>query len=303
MEVAVDSELGIWQRRQSDAHLAESLAPNVTLFALADGFGEVGRGYAAAPLALATVREELRRRYRAGSFRAGSSASGLRSILKSALERANARLYAQSGSHEDFVASGTSLTVVMVVGNQALVGHVGDTRAYLLRLGRLEMLTSDDAMFADTAMTSAKSALPSKPRTRALLWRSLGTQAKLEPSIDPVELVPGDQLLLCTDGIHRCVEDDELLSALSDANGAAEAVGRVLAMAKARGNVDNATLIVGRDLLIATSPALRAPVRRNGPVRALLALLLIATMLASFGAYWLRAGIADHAPPYSTSDR
>jgi protein phosphatase len=303
VEVAVGTELGLWQRRQSDAHLAECVAPNVTLFALADGFGEIGRGVAAAPLALATLRDYLRRRHRAGSFGRGASPSGLRAILLSALDHANARLYAQSGSHEDFVGSGTSLTAVMLVGHHALVGHVGDARAYLLRMGRLDMLTTDDAMFADTAMTSTKSVLPAKPRTRGLLWRSLGTQAKLEASIAHVELLAGDQLVLCTDGVYRCIDDDELCDALSDAENAAEAVSRVLATAKARGNVDNGTLIVGRDLLVGTSPAF-APARRGGPVRAMLALALIVTMLLSFGAYWLRVGMTDHPqPPYSTSDR
>jgi protein phosphatase len=303
VEVAVGTELGIWQRHQSDAHLAECIAPSVTLFALADGFGEIGRGVAAAPLALSTLRDYLRRRHRTGSFGRSASPSGLRSILLAALDHANARLYALSGSHEDFVGSGTSLTAVMLVGHQALVGHVGDARAYLLRMGRLEMLTADDAMFADTAVTSAKNALPAKPRTRGLLWRSLGTQAKLEASIAHVELLAGDQLALCTDGIHRCVDDDELAGALGDAESAADVVASLLATVRARGNVDNGTLLVARDLLVATPPALRTQTRAGGPIRALLALLAIAAMLLSFGVYRLHTGVVDHSPNYSTNDR
>jgi protein phosphatase len=303
VEVAVGTELGIWQRRQSDAHLAECIAPNVTLFALADGFGEIGRGAPVAPLALATLRDYLRRRYRAGSFGRSASPSGLRAILLAALDHANARIYAQSGSHEDFVGSGTSLTAVMLVGHQALVGHVGDARAYLLRLGRLDMLTSDDAMFADAAVTSAKSLLPAKPRTRGLLWRSLGTQAKLEASIAHVELLAGDQLVLCTDGVHRCVDDDELAGALVESESSADAVARVLGTAKARGNVDNGTLIVGRELLVATAPALGIPAQSRGTVRALLCLALIITTLTLFGVYWVRGGFADHSTNYSTNDR
>ncbi len=303
MEVAVGTELGIWQRRQSDAHLAECIAPNVTLFALADGFGEIGRGAPVAPLALATLRDYLRRRYRAGSFGRSASPSGLRAILLAALDHANARIYAQSGSHEDFVGSGTSLTAVMLVGHQALVGHVGDARAYLLRLGRLDMLTSDDAMFADAAVTSAKNLLPAKPRTRGLLWRSLGTQAKLEASIAHVELLAGDQLVLCTDGVHRCVDDDELAGALAESESSADAVARVLGTAKARGNVDNGTLIVGRELLVATAPALGMPAQGRNTVRALLCLALIITTLTLFGVYWVRGGFADHSTNYSTNDR
>jgi protein phosphatase len=303
VEVAVGTELGIWQRRQSDAHLAECIAPNVTLFALADGFGEIGRGAPVAPLALATLRDYLRRRYRAGSFGRSASPSGLRAILLAALDHANARIYAQSGSHEDFVGSGTSLTAVMLVGHQALVGHVGDARAYLLRLGRLDMLTSDDAMFADAAVTSAKNLLPAKPRTRGLLWRSLGTQAKLEASIAHVELLAGDQLVLCTDGVHRCVDDDELAGALAESESSADAVARVLGTAKARGNVDNGTLIVGRELLVATAPALGMPAQGRNTVRALLCLALIITTLTLFGVYWVRGGFADHSTNYSTNDR
>ena len=62
MEVAVGSELGIWQKRQSDAHIADSIAPSVTLLGIADGFGELARGTPIAPAALATVRDYLRRR-------------------------------------------------------------------------------------------------------------------------------------------------------------------------------------------------------------------------------------------------
>ena len=62
MEVAVGSDQGIWQKQQSDAYLSEALAPNVTLLGVADGFGVIGRGTPTAHLALATVRDYLRRR-------------------------------------------------------------------------------------------------------------------------------------------------------------------------------------------------------------------------------------------------
>jgi protein phosphatase len=304
VEVAVGSELGVWQRRQSDAHIAECIAPSVTLFALADGFGEIGRGVSAAPVALATLRDYLRRRYRAGSFGKSASPSNLRKILHDALDYANARLYAQSGSHEDYVASGTSLTAVLLVGHQALVGHVGDARAYLLRLGRLEMLTTDDAMFADAAVTSTKNIMPAKPRTRGLLWRSLGTQAKLEASIAHVELLAGDQLVLCTDGVHRCIDDDELAEAVGDSDTAADAVARLLATTKSRGNLDNGTLIVGRELLVASAPSLGAGTSRYSPLRALVAIALVVASLLSFGAYWFHAGPPDHpAQNYTANDR
>ncbi len=301
MEVAVGTELGIWQRRQSDAHLAECIAPNVTLFGIADGFGDAGQGTAIAPLALATVRDYLRRRHRVGALGRNVSPSALRGILLAALDYANGRLYAQSGSHEDFVGGGTSLTTVMIVGHHAFVGHVGDSRAYLQRLGRLDMLTADDAMFADAAVTSAKMPLAAKPRVRGVLWRSLGTQPKLEASIAHVELLAGDQLVLCTDGVHRCVDDDELCDALHISDSAAEAVARLLATARARGNVDNGTVILGRDLLVATLPAPRAR-RATAPFRMAMAIALLAASLVSFGVYFLHLGGPDHTANYAASN-
>lgn len=302
MEVASGTELGIWQKRQSDAHVADHIAPSVTLFGIADGFGETGRGVGIAPTALATVRDYLRRRHRVGSFGRSVSPSALRAVLLAALDHANARLYAQSGSNEDFVASGTSLTAVMVVGHHAFVGHVGDARAYLLRLGRLELLTADDAMFADTAVTSAKTSLPARPRSRGLLWRSLGTQAKLEASIAHVELFAGDQLVLCTDGVHHCVDEDELGEVLSDSPTASDVVARVLATARSRGGVDNGTLIVARDLLGAATPAFSARVHGRA-VRLAIAVGLLAVSLLSYGIFALRTGFTDHTPGIASSER
>lgn len=294
MEVAVGSDLGIWQKQQSDAYLSESLAPNVTLLGVADGFGVIGRGTPTAHLALATVRDFLRRRQRRGAFGARTSTpSHLRSLLLTALDHANARLFAQSGSHEDFVGSGASLTTVMVVGHHAFVAHVGDSRAYLLRLGRLEPLTTDDEIFSEAGVGSMKTSIPAKPLMRGLLWRSLGTQPKLEVSIFHYELLAGDQLVLCTDGIHRCIDADEIGDALDSADSAADAVGHLLGVAKQRGTIDNATLIVGRELLIPAHAAVNAGERMD-KVRTAIALVMLAVVAVSFVVYVYRFGFITH---------
>jgi len=295
VEVAVGSETGLFQRHPSDAHVTEAIAPGVTFFGIADGFGYVGRGVPTASLALATVRDYLRRRQRLGAFGARSGSPGsVRALLLAALDHANARLFAQSGSHEDFVGSGTSLTAVLIVGHHAFVGHIGDARAYLLRLGNLETLTADDAMFADATVPSAKTSLPPRTGSRGLLWRSLGTQAKLEASIAHVELLAGDQLVLCTDGIHRCVDAEDIGDALLECESAPEVVARLLAFAKARGNTDNGTLIVGRDLLV---PALSERAKGRSlerMVRTIVSVVLIAAVLLSFGLFVAKFGLVPH---------
>jgi protein phosphatase len=294
MEVAAGSDIGVWQSQQSDAHLAESLAPDVTLLAIADGFGALGKNVPTAIMALSTIRDYLRRRQRGGAFASRSATpSHLRALLLSALDHANARLYAQSGSHEDFVGSGTSLTAVLIVGYQAFVGHVGDARAYLLRLGNVEPLTADDALFSDATLANTKTLIPAKPLVRGLLWRSLGTQAKLEASIANLELLAGDQLVLCTDGVHRCVDSEEICAALEESATAADAVARVLSLTKARGGADNRTLIVGRELLIASAGVVKRPSRFDR-IRTSVALLLLAIFAISFAIYVIRFGLVAH---------
>ncbi len=294
MEVAVGSDLGIWQKRQSDAYLTESLAPNVTLLGVADGFGVIGRGTPTASLALTTVRDFLRRRQRRGAFGArAATPSHLRAMLYAALDHANARLFAQSGSHEDFVGSGASITAIMLVGHHAFVGHVGDSRAYRFSLGRLETLTSDDAIFSDASVGNTKVSIPAKPLMRGLLWRSLGTQPKVEVSISHCELLAGDQLVLCTDGIHRCIDGDEVRDALDMFDTAADAVCHLLGVAKQRGTIDNATLIVGRELLIPAYTTAAAGGRMDR-LRAATALMLLAVVAISFVVYVYRFGFITH---------
>lgn len=301
MEVAAGTTLGVRYERQSDAHVEECIAPNVTLLGVADGFGAVGRNVPTAQSALWAVRDYLRRRHRVGSYSRNVSPNHLRGILLAALEHANTRLYSESGSHEDFVGSGTSLTAVLVVGEHALVGHVGDARAYLMRLGALETLTVDDAMFADTAVTSSSKHAAANPRSPGLLWRTLGTQAKLEASVAHVDVRAGDQLVLCTDGVHRFLDDDELGDALLEAENCADAVTRVLATAKARGTTDGGTLIVCRDLLRSASVVMsRAP---RFAVRTIVAIGLLVLALVSFGSYALHAASFDRFPNVSNSDR
>ncbi len=293
MEVGVGSDFGILQRQQSDAQLAENFAPNVALLAVADGFGIVGKGLPTAAVALTTIRDYLRRRQRHGAFGARRATPGhLRALLLAALDHANAKLFTLSGSNEDFVAGGTSVTAVLVVGYQAYVAHVGDARAYLSRLGRVESLTADDAIFSDDAHGGATTSVPAKPLTRGLLWRSLGTQHKLEVSIANVELLAGDELVLCTDGVHRRIETDEIGEILERSQSASEAVAHMFALTKGRGNVDNGTIVVGRQLLVGTPLAMRPNLLDR--LRGTVALLILAVMAISFAIYVYRFGLVPH---------
>ncbi len=302
MEVATGIEPGARHGRSCDAHLAEYIAPNITLLAIADGFGVHPRNVPVAQTALGIVRDYLRRRHRVGSYGRHASPGNLRATLLSALDHANARLFADGGTHDDYVGSGTSLTAVLVAGDHAFVGHVGDARAYLMRFGSLEMLTVDDAVFAGAPVVP--SALPEfapTARPLGLLWRSLGTQAKLEASVAHIELRSDDQLVLCTSGVHRHVSDGEIGSALVDAQTSSSAVARLLSLTRLRGASDRGTLIVCRNVLQA-APAKLARISSTRLQAIAIAALIVVSLLA-VGLVALRTGGFDRIQDFSNSDR
>ncbi len=224
MEIAVGSRPGAPHRGDVHAHVAEVVAPGVVLLAVAHGFGRI-RDRAASAVAAHAIRDNLKRRTR-------YERRDPRLALAAAFAAANARVYANSGSTDDFVASGTSLTAALIVGDHAFVGHVGATRAYLSRDGALSALTTDDALGEGTAR---------------LLTKTLGTQPSLEPSLAHVRLMHGDALVLASGALHALLAEDEIADALRASSSSEAATTRLLAIAGVRGE-GAGTVIVGRAL-------------------------------------------------------
>jgi protein phosphatase len=222
MEIAVGSRPGAPQRGGEEAYVAEIVAPGVVLLAVAHGFGRI-RERPTPAVAAQAVRDSLKRRVR-GERR------DPRAALSAAFASANARVYAHSGSTDDYVASGTSLTAALIVGDHAFVGHVGATRAYLGRDGVLSTLTSDDAVGEGPLR---------------LLTRTLGTQATLEPSLAHLRLMHGDALVLSSGALHELLDEDEIADALRASSSSEDVTARLLAIAGIRGE-GAGTVIVGR---------------------------------------------------------
>ncbi len=256
MEIAVGSRPGVPQRGGEEAYVAEIVAPGIVLLAVAHGFGRV-RERSAPEVAAQAVRDSLKRRVR-GERR------DPRGALAAAFSAANARVYAHSGSTDDHVASGTSLTAALIVGDHAYVGHVGATRAYLGREGTLAALTVDDTLSDGVR----------------LLTRVLGTQPTLEPSLEHLRLMSGDALVLSSGALHELLDTDEIAEALHGCATSEDVTAKLLAIAGIRGD-GAGTVIVGRALtdFPAEGRARRPPVRECAIC---LAAMIAATIIAIF---------------------
>ncbi len=256
MEIAVGSRPGVPQRGGDEAYVAEIVAPGIVLLAVAHGFGRV-RERSAPEVAALAVRDSLKRHVR-GERR------DPRAALAAAFGAANARVYAHSGSTDDHVASGTSLTAALIVGDHAYVGHVGATRAYLGREGALSALTVDDTLSDGVR----------------LLTRVLGTQPALEPSLEHLRLMSGDALVLSSGALHELLDTDEIAEALHVCATSEDVTAKLLAIAGIRGD-GAGTVIVGRALtdFPAEGRSRRPPVRECAIC---LAAMVAATIVAIF---------------------
>jgi serine/threonine protein phosphatase PrpC len=143
---------------------------------------------------------------------------------------------------------GTTLTVAVSLGWNLLLGHIGDSRAYMLRKKRLHQLTRDDTLAQ--ALIDAGIADPEDTATRAMrhvLTAAIGSTGEpVDPQVQRLHLNHNDQILLCTDGLTAMVSDQVIASTLLEAPSANEACQRLVDLALNAGGVDNVTIVLAR---------------------------------------------------------
>ena len=216
-------------------------------FAVADGMGGHAAGEVAARLAVETMLEAVRR---SSATETPSEFDPLiaSSSLREAIDEANRRICESIASHEEQRGMGTTIAAVLAAGDRAVVAHVGDSRVYLLREGRLLRLTSDHSWVNEQVKLGLLSddAAQRHPM-RNIVTRALGSRADVDVEIALESIRRGDVLLLCSDGLNTMLADDEIRDLLGAHHDDPEAAARTLvAAANARGGDDNVTVIVVR---------------------------------------------------------
>jgi PPM family protein phosphatase len=249
------------------------------LLVVADGMGGHPAGDVASQIAMSTLVE---------AFPALPDGD-LGLALKQAYRRANEAVF-QAGVDEPAYASmGTTLTSALLHGKYATVANVGDSRAYLLRGNALTQVTRDHTVVADEVAQGRITADAARrdPR-RNRLTHVIGTHPRLEsklPDIFELTLLPGDRLLLCSDGLYDVLDDGDMRRALLDQD-PVDAARQLVESAKERGTRDNATAVVAASIptRVPVAAALPSPVSRTGGVpgtviAAVIAILLVVLLL------------------------
>jgi PPM family protein phosphatase len=215
------------RRRNEDAYVIEP-----PLFAVADGMGGAQAGEVASRLAAAALKES-------GVERGGEER------IVSVIQEANRRIYDRSNADPNASGMGTTMTVALVENGQVAFGHVGDSRAYLIRDGMMEQLTEDHSLVAEL-MRSGKLS-PEEAEThpqRSVITRALGTDPDVDVDTFTVAAQTGDVFLLCSDGLTTMVSNETILD-LVESNRASmdKALRALVGAANKGGGEDNITVV------------------------------------------------------------
>ena len=206
------------------------------LMVVADGMGGHRGGATASRLAVETVKT---------SYLAAES-DDVAAALREAMARANARVFTEAQSNADLRGMGTTTSALVVRGEKAWFAHVGDSRIYMLRGDEFKQLTQDHSLVAtmvrEGLLTEAEA--ETHPR-RNVLQRSIGVTEDVEIDVvGPIDVQEGDVFILCSDGLHGVLKEDELkeVAKLPIERAADEYVR----LALQRGAPDNVTVIVAK---------------------------------------------------------
>jgi protein phosphatase len=207
----------------------DSLLVQPPVFAVADGMG----GHSAGDVASQTAVEAL-----------SQGVAGDRS-LAAAVKEANRRVFDRAQGSIELSGMGTTMTAVVAGGSRIEIAHVGDSRAYLFRGGRLQRLTQDHTVL-DRMVRQGK-LRPEEARNhpqRSVLERALGVEPDVRVDTQTIDAWPGDRLLLCTDGLTSMLEESRIRQILETEADPAAASARLVAEAVEAGGHDNVSVIV-----------------------------------------------------------
>ena len=213
----------------------DDLVVRAPFFAVADGMGGARAGEVASAMAAAAFEGEA------------DSGEPAEAQLARILREANRRIYELAIKDESHRGMGTTLTAAKVHGDEISLAHVGDSRAYVLRRGQLEQLTSDHSLVAELERSGQLSpeAAENHPQ-RSIITRALGPEPDVDVDTYTVAGKDGDVFLLCSDGLTSMISDEEVTSILRSADSLDDTAEALVRAANQSGGKDNITVVLFR---------------------------------------------------------
>ena len=231
------TDVGIIRSGNEDSYF---MLPEEGIFVVADGMGGHAAGEVASEMAVETISQGLQ-----GVV--GRSDAEAAHMIRLAIHRANAEIFQRTVDEPEKRGMGTTATALVINRTRYMVGQVGDSRAYLLRDGRLTQLTKDHSYVQE--QVDAGYLTPEQARTHPysnVITRCVGANSDVVPDIYVGTLHTGDLFLLASDGLTGMLEDHELHGILNTNETPARLVDLMVGEANRKGGLDNITVLVVR---------------------------------------------------------
>ena len=233
MAATLRTDIGRVRRQNEDAAFYDEKR---AVFAVADGMGGHLAGEVASGIAIDAVKRMALDHPRADTV-----------VLRDTVKAADEAIARHAKAHPECAGMGTTLSVLWYSGNYAYIAHVGDSRIYRMRAGRLEQITQDHSLVEEMirARLITREQAKTHPR-RNVITRALGTQGDNTPDVLAADVLPGDLWLLCSDGLTGMVSDEEIAAAMRACSSLDAMADCLMSKALSAGGKDNITLVLWR---------------------------------------------------------
>lgn len=211
------------------------------IFIIADGMG----GHKAGEVASNTAISKIVSYYQANKENIINKEMFVPQFINESVNIANQELIKESANDEELKGMGTTITMCLVLDKEAYIGHVGDSRAYLLRGDELTQITQDHSMVGELLRTGSitKEEAMNHPK-KNIIMRALGTRKDLKTDVFTRNLISGDKIVLCTDGLTNMVTDEKIIDIIKNEEDESSTCSTLVNISNDNGGIDNTTIMI-----------------------------------------------------------
>jgi protein phosphatase len=249
LEAHGQTDVGRRRKLNEDNFLVD---PEPNLYAVCDGMGGHNAGEVASKMAIETLAAFIEKSHREKEITwpygldVNLSFDGNR--LKTAIKLANKKVFRAADNREDYTGMGTTVVAALVTGNVMTIGSAGDSRCYLVRDGKLSQLTRDDSwVSAALGEGILNSDEIDRHPLRNVITKAVGAKDTIELDVIEHRFQTGDVALLCSDGLHAMLTDDQILDVMTPFPATLpETAGKLIDAANEAGGKDNVSVVLLR---------------------------------------------------------
>lgn len=241
MEWAVKTHVGKIRSNNEDSFYIDE--DEQRIFIVADGMGGHNAGEVASKMAINIASEYIKSSFHHVEF----NDFKVHRIIREAIEIANRKVYQHSLLQKECDGMGTTITSAIILNNKIYIGHIGDSRAYLLTDSEFNQITEDHTLVSELVKNGSITETEAKNHPkRNIITKALGTDSNIEPDLLNLEINNNNILILCSDGLTNVVDDNELENTFRNSKDLQKGCDYLVELANNRGGYDNITIIAIR---------------------------------------------------------